>query len=161
MIRVVRLNTNYWGSTLETAPRMTYLMTMRLRLLLDAPGTTLLGLPRLLTVPDYRNSLIAHARDPGVRGFWLTEWESYSDKFASEAVSPILNKVNALFGPPAIRNIFGQVKPTLDRPMDQQKVLLPGPSHFLGALFATGFAQAARISADLTEDELCLRTISE
>ncbi len=162
--QIVEAFAHIWGSTLETAPRMTYLMTMGLRLLLDAPGTTLLGLPRLLTVPDYRNQLIAHARDPVVRAFWLVEWESYSDKFASEAVSPILTRINALLGPPAIRNIFGQVKPTLNirRLMDKQKILLlnlskgnlgPGPSHLLGALFATAFAQAAQSRADIPEDE--------
>ena len=162
--QVVEAFAHIWGSTIETAPRMTYLMTMALRLLLDAPGSTLLGLPRLLTVPDYRNRLIAHARDPVVRAFWLTEWPTYSDKFAGEAVSPILNKVNALLGPPAIRNILGQVRPTIDirRLMDDGKILIlnlskgnlgPGPSHLLGALFATGFAQAAQSRADIPEDE--------
>ncbi len=162
--QVVEAFAHIWGSTIETAPRMTYLMGMALRLLLDAPGSTMLGLPRLLTVPDYRNRLIAHARDPVLRAFWLTEWTTYSDKFASEAVSPILNKVNALLGPPAIRNILGQVRPTIDirRLMDEGKILIlnlskgnlgPGPSHLLGALFATGFAQAAQSRADIPEEE--------
>ncbi len=51
-----------WG------PRLEYILTNALRLLLDAPGSTLLGLPRLLADETYRSAPArAHARSGGAR----------------------------------------------------------------------------------------------
>ena len=75
--------------------------------LLDAPGSTLLGLPRLLTDDGYRKRLLAHSRDPVVRNFWQSEFAEYSERFAIEAIAPIQNKVGTLLSPPAIRNMLG------------------------------------------------------
>jgi hypothetical protein len=41
--------------------------------LLDAPGTTLLGLPRLMVDKHYRRRLLKTCRDPLVRSFWERE----------------------------------------------------------------------------------------
>ena len=63
---------------------------------------------------DYRTRLLAHARDPVVRNFWQDEFAQYSERFATEAIAPIQNKVGTLLSPPAIRNMLGQVKSTID-----------------------------------------------
>ncbi|HEY5305228.1 MAG TPA: type IV secretory system conjugative DNA transfer family protein, partial [Pseudolabrys sp.] len=99
-----------------------------------------------------------------VRSFWETEFESYDDRFRKEAISPIQNKIGALLSPPAIRNVIGQGKSTIDVRgiMDGGKVLIlnlskgrlgEAPAHFLGALFATAFAQAAERRAEIPEQD--------
>ena len=151
-----------WGTS--WGPRLEYILTNALRLLLDAPGSTLLGLPRLLADEGYRTRLLAHARDPVVRAFWQTEFAAYSDKYATEAIAPIQNKVGTLLSPPAIRNMLGQVKSTIDihAIMDRGQVLIvnlakgklgEAPTHLLGAFLATAFAQAAEARADTAESE--------
>lgn len=151
-----------WGDS--WGPRLEYILTEALRLLLDTPGTTLLGLPRLLVDEDYRSRLLAQARDPLVRVFWQNEFAAYPDRLRAEAVAPIQNKIGTLLAAPAIRNMLGQPRSTLDirRIMDRGQILLvnlakgrlgEGPAHLLGALFATAFAQAAAARADRQEHE--------
>jgi hypothetical protein len=153
---------NIWGDS--WGPRLEYILTNALRLLLDGHGTTLLGLPLLLRDKTYRTMLLRTCNDLVVRAFWEEEFESYDDRFRKEAISPIQNKVGALLSPPAIRNIVGQTKSTFDVRgiMDGGKVLIvnlskgrlgEAPAHFLGALFATAFAQAAERRADIPEHE--------
>ncbi|KAB2938284.1 MAG: type IV secretion system DNA-binding domain-containing protein [Hyphomicrobium sp.] len=149
-----------WGSS--WGPRLEYILTNSLRLLLDAPGSTLLGLPRLLADEGYRKRLLAHARDPVVRSFWQSEFAQYSDRYATEAIAPIQNKVGTLLSPPALRNMLGQVRSTIDirRIMDSGQVLIVNlakgklgetPAHLLGAFLSTAFAQAAEGRAELPE----------
>ena len=159
---VVAAFQHIWGSS--WGPRLEYILTNSLRLLLDAPGSTLLGLPKLLSDPDYRSRLLAHARDPVVRNFWEVEFAQYSERFATEAIAPIQNKVGTLLSPPAIRNILGQVRSTIDIRgiMDRGQVLIvnlakgklgEAPTHLLGAFLATAFAQTAQARADVAEPE--------
>ena len=149
-----------WGSS--WGPRLEYILTNALRLLLDAPGSTLLGLPRLLADERYRRRLLAHSRDPMVRSFWQNEFGNYNDRYATEAIAPIQNKVGTLLSPPALRNMLGQVKSTIDirQFMDRGQVLIvnlskgklgEAPTHLLGAFLATAFAQAAESRADIPE----------
>lgn len=149
-----------WGDS--WGPRLEYILGNSLRLLLDAPGTTLLGLPRLLVDDNYRNRLISTCRDPVVRAFWLREFAQYHDRFVIEAVSPIQNKIGTLLSPPALRNIIGQTHSTIDIPaiMNGGRILIvnlskgrlgEGPAHLLGAFLATAFAQAAESRAEIRE----------
>jgi hypothetical protein len=151
-----------WGAS--WGPRLEYILTNSLRLLLDAPGSTLLGLPKMLSDAGYRMRLLRHARDPVVRNFWESEFAQYNERFAIEAIAPIQNKVGTLLSPPAIRNMLGQVKSTIDirAIMDRGQVLIvnlakgklgEAPTHLLGAFLATAFAQAAESRADTPEHE--------
>lgn len=161
---IVETFAHIWGTSLETAPRMTYILTNALRLLLDSPGTTLLGLPRLLRDEPYRDALLKCCGDPVVRYFWVHEFAAYDDKFLTNAISPIQNKIGQLLSPPLIRNILGQPRSTIDlrQVMDEGKVLIVNlakgalgaePAHLLGALLASGFAQAAESRANIREHE--------
>ena len=149
-----------WGDS--WGPRLEYILGNSLRLLLDAPGTTLLGLPRLLVDGDYRKRLLATCADPVIRAFWTREFAEYQERFVTEAVSPIQNKIGTLLSPPALRNIIGQKRSTIDIPaiMNSGRVLVvnlskgklgEGPAHLLGAFLATAFAQAAESRADMRE----------
>ena len=162
--QIVAAFAHIWGTTLETAPRMTYILNHSLRLLLDTPGTTLLGLPRVLSDASYRDRLLVHARDPVVRSFWCDEFPQFSQRYASEAIAPVQNKIGTLLTDPALRNILGQPKSTIDlrRLMDEQRVLILNLSkgllgdtttYLLGALFTTAFMQAATARADVDEEQ--------
>lgn len=151
-----------WGTS--WGPRLEYILTEALRLLLDTPGTTLLGLPRLLVDDDYRTRLLRQARDPLVRAFWESEFAAYPERLKAEAVAPLQNKIGTLLAAPAVRNMLGQPRSTLDlrRIMDRGQILIvnlskgrlgEAPAHLLGALLVTGFAQAAAARTDRPERE--------
>ncbi|MGA8610912.1 MAG: type IV secretory system conjugative DNA transfer family protein [Xanthobacteraceae bacterium] len=151
-----------WGDS--WGPRLEYILDNSLRLLLDAPGSTLLGLPRLLADDKYRARLLATCSDPVIRAFWQREFAEYHDRFLIEAIAPVQNKIGALLSPPAIRNVVGQQRSTLNIPhlMNTNRVLIANlskgrlgeaPAHLLGAFLATAFAQSAESRADIPEHE--------
>lgn len=136
-----------WG------PRLEHFLLNGVRTLMDLPDADLLGLPLLFLNDSYRRKMLKKVRDPVVRMFWEDEFASYSERFLSEALSPILNKVGRVLSSPAIRNILCQPSTiNLRHIMDEQKVLIvnlskgkigEGNAHLLGALLITGIAQAA------------------
>ncbi len=149
-----------WGAS--WGPRLEYVLLNALRLLLDAPGSTLLGLPRLFIDARFRTRLLAHCRDPVVAAFWQDEFASWNERYRSEAVAPVQNRVGTLLSPPALRNMLGQPRSTLDvrAIMDAGRVLIvnlakgrlgEAPTHLLGAFLTTARAQAAEARADQPE----------
>jgi hypothetical protein len=160
---VVATFAHIWNLSLDVAPRLTYILYNSVRLLLDAPGSTLLGLQKLLVDDVYRAQLLTTASDPAVRAFWEDEFGQLSDRDAALAVSSLQNKVGMLLAGP-LRNILGQVTSTINirRLMDDGGVLIvnlnkgrlgEGPTHVLGAFLATAFAQAAESRADIPEED--------
>jgi ABC-type oligopeptide transport system ATPase subunit len=143
-----------WG------PRLEYILTNSLRLLLATPGATLIGLPRLLVDDAFRNALLDKCSDPVVSFFWRSEFAGYSDRLRAEAIAPIQNKIGQLAGNPTIRSILGQPS-TIDIPgiINSDKILIANlskrmgeePSHLLGALLVNAIAQAAQDRAVLAE----------
>lgn len=147
-----------WG------PRLEYVLLNCLRLLLDHPNATLVGLPRLLIDDGYRQRLIDGCSDPIVRLFWTREFAAYSDRFAAEVLAPLQNKIGAFLAVPFLRNMLGQPRSTLDIPriMNEGRVLVAAlskgklgeaPTHLLGAFLATAFAQAAEARAAMPEHQ--------
>lgn len=153
-----------WGGDLEKTPRMIYVLTNALRLLLDAPESTLLGLPRLLVDDGYREWLLKTCQDPLVRAFWTSEFANYGDRFRAEVISPVQNKIGLLLGKPVLRNILSQPRSTIDieRLMNRGGSLIVNlakgnlgatGTHLLGALIATTVAQVAEGRASIPFDE--------
>lgn len=147
-----------WG------PRLEYVLLNALRLLLDARQPTLVALPRLLIDDGYRQQLLRTCTDPMVRLFWMREFAAYSERLASEVLGPVQNKVGAVLAVPALRNILGQGRSTIDvrRIMAGGRILIAnlskgrlgeGPSHLLGAFLATAFAQAAEARSTVPEED--------
>jgi hypothetical protein len=153
-----------WG------PRMEYILTNSLRLLLDSQGErnrpceTLLGLPRLLTDSTYRGRLIDRSNDPLVKRYWDDEFSKYDKRFLNEAISPIQNKIGAVLMPPAIRHLLGQPTSTIDLAhiMDTSKILIVNlskgrlgdePAHLLGALLISAIHQAAQSRSGIAEGD--------
>jgi Helicase HerA, central domain len=138
----------FWG------PRLEHIFAHSVRTLMDVPDATLLHLPRLLQDEVYRAAVLPFVKDPVNAAFWNYEYAAYPARFREEAIAPVLNKIGRVLMTPAIRNIIAQPKSTIDLRfmMDNKRVLIAnlskgtlgeGPSHLLGALLVTAFAQAA------------------
>ncbi len=154
--------TKIWANVWSA--RMEYILQNCILALLDTPGTTLLGIPRILVDKDYREKIIANVKDPVVRSFWVHEYETWRDQFRSEAIVPIQNKVGQFLNTSFIRNIVGQAKSTLNIPqiMNEGKILLVNVSKgkigednsgLLGAMIITKVQLAAMERVRIAEDE--------
>lgn len=99
---------NAWSS------RMEYILNNAILALLDTPGTTLLGIPRILVDKDYRQMIVNNLKDPVVKAFWVHEYEQWRDQFRNEAIAPIQNKVGQFLSTSIIRNVVGQPRSTID-----------------------------------------------
>jgi hypothetical protein len=153
-----RLFADSWG------PRLEYILRYTLLALLDYPNSTMLDITRMLTDKAFRKDVITYIDDPVVKNFWVTEFASWNDKFASEAVAPVLNKVGAFTANPMIRNIIGQPKGTFNirQIMDEGKILIVNLSRglmgednagILGAMMVTKIQLAAMGRANVPEHE--------
>lgn len=109
-----------WG------PRLEYILRNAILAVLDYPGATLLAITRMLSDKNFRKKVIEKIQDPVVKSFWVNEFSGYANNFASEAVSPIQNKVGQFLSSALIRNIVGQVKSSIDlrEVMDSGKILI-------------------------------------
>ncbi|RJR32188.1 hypothetical protein C4569_00535 [Candidatus Parcubacteria bacterium] len=147
-----------WG------PRLEYLLRNSILALLDYPGSTLLGVTRLLVDKNYRYKVVSKIKDPVVKAFWSEEFPKYSNQFQVEAISPIQNKVGQFLSIAMIRNIVGQVKSTIDLRdiMDHKKILIMNlakgrigedASALLGAMMITKLQLAAMSRVDIAEEQ--------
>ncbi|MFC1700660.1 type IV secretion system DNA-binding domain-containing protein [Patescibacteria group bacterium] len=147
-----------WG------PRLEYVLRNAILALLEYPGSTLLGIMRMLTDKAYRKKIIENIHDPVVKAFWTEEFAKYPDRFMAEAVAPIQNKVGQFLTSPLIRNIVGQTKSAIDirKAMDEQKILIMNlskgligedTSNLLGAMLITRIQLAAMSRVDIQEED--------
>jgi hypothetical protein len=124
----------------------------------------MLDITRMLTEKKFRKDVIDYIQDPVVKGFWVNEFASWNDKFAAEAVAPVLNKVGAFTANPMIRNIIGQPKSTFNirQIMDEGKILIVNLSRglmgednagILGAMMVTKIQLSAMGRADVPESQ--------
>ena len=153
-----KLYVDSWGPRLEHILRNTILS------LLEYPGTTMLGIIRILQDEDYRRKVVRKIQDPVVKTFWLSEFEKMQDKIRIEAISPILNKVGQFLSSHTIRNIVGQPKSTVNLrfAMDKGKIIIinlskgkigEDNSALLGSMFITKFQLDAMTRADVPEKD--------
>lgn len=142
--------------------RMEYILTNTLLALLEAPGTTLLGVNRMLSDKAYRNEIVSHITDPSVKTFWVKEFANYTERMAAEAVPAIQNKIGQFTANPLIRNMIGQPSSSFDfrEVMDQRKILIINLSKgkigdenmkLLGGLLVTKIYLAAMSRADVPD----------
>lgn len=145
-----------WG------PRLEYILRYTILALLDRPETTMLDITRMLTDKKFREETLGYCTDTVVLQFWKVEFASWNDKFASEAIAPVLNKVGAFTANPVIRNIIGQPKSTFNirQIMDEGKILIVNLSKgligednasILGAFMVTKIQLAAMSRSDIPD----------
>jgi Type IV secretion-system coupling protein DNA-binding domain len=149
---------NLWSA------RMEYILNNTILALLDSPGNTLLGITRMYVDKKYRKKIVDNIKDPMVRAFWVDEFANYNEKYRTEAIAPIQNKVGQFLSSGIIRNIVGQPKSTIDlrEIMDNQKILImdlskgkvgEDNSALLGAMLVTKIQLAAMSRTDIEEKD--------
>jgi len=106
--------------------RMEYILNNTILALLDYPGSTMLGVNRMMRDLNYRKRVYLKIKDPVVKSFWINEFDKWDDKFRKEAVAAIQNKVGQFLSSSVIRHIVGQPKSTIDMSeiMDSKKILI-------------------------------------
>ncbi len=151
---------NSWG------PRLQYILTNTVATALEAQGTTLLSVPRMLLDKNYRKFILKQVDDPILIKFWEEEYAqmAQNNKLLAESVSPIQNKVGRFISSAVTRNIVGQVKSTIDlrEIMDSQKILLVNlaqgklgeeTASLLGGMIITRLQSTALERVDMPAEE--------
>jgi hypothetical protein len=144
--------------------RMEYILINTILALLDVPGATLLGINRLYVDEDYRQHVVSLIQDPVVKTFWVKEFASFTEKYRTEAVAPVQNKVGQFMSSSIIRNVVAQTKSTIDMReiMDSRKILIINLSkgligeenmRLLGNMMITRLQLAAMERVDMPEKE--------
>ena len=149
-----------WG------PRLQYILTNTVATALEAQGTTLLSVTRLLLDKNYRKFILKQVNDPILIKFWEEEYAqmSQNNRLLAESVSPIQNKVGRFISSAVTRNIIGQVKSTIDlrEIMDTKKILLVNlaqgklgeeTASLLGGMIITRLQSTALERVDIPSDE--------
>lgn len=144
--------------------RMQYILNNTLLALLEYPGATLLGIMQMFSNKAYRKKIVDNLQDPIIRSFWQDEFSQYSQKFESEALAAIQNKVGQFVSNPLVRNILGQPRSSLNMRdiMDSGKIFIANLSKgkigednsaLLGAMIITRLQLAAMSRVDVPEAE--------
>ena len=142
--------------------RMEYILNNTLLALLELPGSTLLGIMRMLSEPAYRKKVVESLRDPVIKAFWVNEFARYTQRLETEAVAAIQNKVGQFVTNPLLRNILGQTHSTINMRdiMDKGKILIVNLSKgrigednsaLLGAMVITRLQLAAMSRVEIPE----------
>ena len=115
-----KLYGNSWG------PRLEYLLRNAVLTLVQRQGSTLVDVIRLLTDKKFRDKFLETVDDPVLVDFWKLEYDSYTEKFRNEAISPILNKVGQFVTSPTIRNIIAHPTNSVDleEMMNEGKIII-------------------------------------
>ncbi|HXK37138.1 MAG TPA: type IV secretion system DNA-binding domain-containing protein [Candidatus Paceibacterota bacterium] len=148
----------------QWSARMEYILNYTLLALLEAEGSTLLGVNRMMAEKEYRKQVIDQVKDPEVRAFWMTEFAKYNDRYAQEATAAIQNKVGQFVSNPLIRNLIGQVRTSFNmrKAIDEKKIILvdiskgrigEDASRLLGAMIITKVQLAAMSRVDVPRHE--------
>ncbi len=147
-----------WG------PRLEHILRNVILSLLEYPGTTMLGIPRILQDAKFRAQVVRKIQDPLVKSFWVNEFDKLDPRQRTEAISPILNKVGQFLSSPIIRNILGQVKSKVDLrfAMDNKKIVIVNlskgkigedNSSLMGAMMITKFQIDAMSRSNIPEKD--------
>lgn len=147
-----------WG------PRLEYILRNAILALLEYPGSTLLGVTRILVDKDYRERVVTKISDPVVRSFWVDEFSKWNDRVLQEVISPIQNKVGQFLSTSLIRNIVGQTVSSFDIRdiMDNRKIFIVNlskgrigedASALIGAMLITKIQLAAMERVDMGEED--------
>lgn len=145
-------------------PRLEHVFRFTTLALLDYPHATMRGMISMLTDRNYRQKVVEYIGDDMVKRFWAIEFADWSEKFDTDAIIPLVNKLGQFLSDPMLRNIFGQKenKIHLEEIMNKQKILLINlskgrigeeNSSFFGSMFITKIKQAGMARASIPEKD--------
>ena len=145
-------------------PRLEHVFRFTCLALLDYPHATMRGMISMLTDRNYRQKVVEYITDDMVKRFFAIEFADWSEKFDTDAIIPLVNKLGQFLSDPLLRNIFGQKQNKIDisELMNQEKIILINlskgrlgeeNSSFLGSMFLTKIKQAGMERAAIPEGE--------
>ena len=143
-------------------PRLEHVFRFTCLALLDYPHATMRGMISMLTDRNYRQKVVEYIEDDMVKRFWAIEFADWSEKFDTDAIIPLVNKLGQFISNPLLRNIFAQKenKVDIEQIMNTKKILLINLSKgklgeenasFFGSMFITKIHQAGMARADMPE----------
>lgn len=144
--------------------RMEHILRNTLLALIEGQGNSMLGILRMFSDDAFRKKITDHLSDHLVKSFWEDEYAGWSEKYRTEAIAAIQNKIGQLLSVPMIRNIVGQTgaKLSIREAMDEGKIILVNLSKgnlgednsaFLGSMLVTKFQLDAMSRTDISEKE--------
>src|SRR3990167_7481511 len=145
-------------------PRLEHVFRFTCLALLDYPYATMRGMISMLTDREYRQKVVDYITDDMVKRFFAIEFADWSEKFDTDAIIPLVNKLGQFLSNPLLRNIFAQKenKVDLEKIMNEKKILLINlskgklgeeNSSFFGSMFITKIKQAGMARASMPENE--------
>ena len=145
-------------------PRLEHVFRFTCLALLDYPHGTMRGMISMLTDRNYRQLVVEYIQDDMVKRFWAIEFADWSEKYDTEAIIPLVNKLAQFLSDPALRGIFGQEenKVDLEEMMNEKKIILINlskgklgeeNSSFFGSMFITKLKQAGMARQSMPEKE--------
>jgi hypothetical protein len=143
-------------------PRLEHVFRFTCLALLDYPHATMRGMISMLTDRNYRQKVVEYITDDMVKRFFAIEFADWSEKFDTDAIIPLVNKLGQFLSDPLLRNIFGQKENKIDisKLMNEQKIIFINlskgrlgeeNSSFLGSIFLTKIKQAGMERAAIPE----------
>ena len=145
-------------------PRLEHVFRFTSLALLDYPDATTRGMISMLTDRNYRQLVVDYIEDDMVKRFWAIEFADWSEKYDTEAIIPLVNKLAQFLSNPMLRSIFGQKenKIDLEELMNSNKIILINlskgkmgeeNSSFFGSMFITKIKQAGMARAAMPESQ--------
>jgi hypothetical protein len=159
VLSLKKLYGDSWGPRLEQILRNSVLA------LLESEDATLLSVRQILTSKSFRTRIVTSVDDPVVRSFWFDTFDKWNDRFQTEAVSPVLNKLDGFLANRIARNITCQPRSTIrlrtiiDNPRSiflcnlSKGLVGEQTSTLLGAFLVSSLQNAALSRADIPEEE--------
>ena len=143
-------------------PRLEHVFRFTCLALLDYPHATMRGMISMLTDRNYRQKVVEYITDDMVKRFFAIEFADWSEKFDTDAIIPLVNKLGQFLSDPLLRNIFGQKQNKIDIStlMNDRKIIFINlskgrlgeeNSSFLGSMFLTKIKQAGMERAAMPE----------
>lgn len=150
-----------WGGS--WGPRTEYVLYNTVAALLEYEGSTFYDTYRMLTEEAFRKKVIKKVTDPVIQSFWRVVYAGWGERYANEAVAPVLNKIGQLLGSRTMRGILCQQKSSIpfEKIMSDKKILLvnlskgqvgESRSNLLGSIIVTKLYLSA-LSRQKTREE--------
>ncbi len=145
-------------------PRLEHVFRFTVLALLDYPEATMRSMISILTDATYRQKVIEHIEDEMIRRFWAVEFDDWSEKFNTDTIIPLINKLSQFLSDPMLRYIFTQKENRIDleRLMQENKIILINLSKgkigeenasFFGSLCMAKIKQAGMSRAKMVKEE--------
>lgn len=146
------------------SPRLEHVFRFTTLALLDYPHATMRGMILMLTEHGYRQKVIEHIQDDMVKRFWSLEFADWSEKYDTDAIVPLVNKLGQFLSDPMLRYIFEQKENKIDLEtlMNENKIILINlskgkigeeNSSFFGSMFITKIKQAGMARAKIDKEK--------